>query len=155
MVFGLGVGKIDLKLEKTVFNPGETIQGEVKLKVNKQIKAKGVKVVLNATRQTSSYSNGRRTSNTQTLYNFEQEMDVERDYNPSEGEKIYKFQLQVPTGIGKKPEIGNEALGQIVNVASMLSGSSSQIKWVLTAKLDIPMGFDVAKTVQISVSENK
>jgi len=80
-------------------------------------------------------------------------MDVERDYDPSEGEKTYKFQLQVPTGIGNK--LGNEALGQLVNVASMLSGSSSQIKWVLTAKLDIPMGFDVAKTVQISVSENK
>ncbi|MAG17932.1 MAG: hypothetical protein CL944_00485 [Candidatus Diapherotrites archaeon] len=154
MVFGLGAGKIDLELGKTIFNPGEAIQGEVKLKVNKSTKAKGVKVVLMATRETSSYSQGRRTNRKETLYNFEQELDVERDYNPSEGEKTYKFQLQVPTGIGNKP-MGNEALGQIMNVASMLSGRSSQIKWILTAKLDIPMGFDVSKTVQISVSESK
>ncbi|MCR4335061.1 MAG: arrestin family protein [archaeon] len=155
MVFGFGAGKIDLKLEKTVFNPGETIQGEVFLKVNKPTKAKGVKVVLRATMETTSYSHGKRTNRTETLYNFEQEMDVEREYDPSDGERTYKFQLQVPTNIGNKPDFGNEALGQLMNVANMFSGRSSQVKWLLTAKLDIPMGFDVSKTVQISVSESK
>jgi len=152
-MLGLGAGKIDLKIGKTVFNPGEMIQGEVKMKVNKPTKAKGIKVVLTATRESSSYRGGRRQSHTETLYNFEQELDVEREYQPSEGERTYKFGIQVPAGIDKKPDLGNGAFGQLVNVASMLSGRSSNIKWSLTAKLDIPMGFDVAKKVQISVQD--
>lgn len=152
-MLGFGAGKIDLKLGKTVFSPGEMIQGNVILKVNKPTKANGVKVIINAVRRSTRYTSGRRTSYTETPYNFEQELDVEREYQAEE--RTYKFQLQVPEGIGKKPDLGNEALGQLVNVASMLTGSSSNIRRNLTAKLDIPMGFDVSKTVQISVQEKQ
>ncbi|MCR4368322.1 MAG: sporulation protein [archaeon] len=154
MVFGLGAGKIELEIPKLSYVGGETIEGKVKLKVNNPIRAKGVRVVLTATEEYNSRDRktGRIEKNTRTIFNFEKELDTEREYS---GESEYDFSLDLPDGATNYPSPDEGALGAAFNVLNMVSGVMRRIKWTIRAKLDIPMGLDVGKTVQISVSEPK
>ena len=55
-MFGFGKGSIEIQLEKYNFSPGETISGNVSLKVKKQEKAKAVTIRLIGEQKTSNFS---------------------------------------------------------------------------------------------------
>ena len=45
-MFGFGKGKLDLKIQKTNYAPGDTISGDVALTLKKPVKAKEVSMSL-------------------------------------------------------------------------------------------------------------
>jgi len=152
-MFGFGKGKIDIKIPKFNFKEGETIEGEVILEIKKATKAKGVKIGLLGIETTRTSSFGARSrSRTNILFNFEQPLDGEKEYFPS-GPQTYKFKIDIPTGLDKKLDLENEGLNKAMEFASMFSGRSKSVKWLLKAKLDVPMGFDVSKDLQINITE--
>jgi len=152
-MFGFGVGKIDVKLNKFNFKPGDTIEGTVSLTIKKNSKANGVKVAFVGT-ETSSYrgANGRNQTSTKTICNVEQELDSEREYEATQMPRDYPFKIVIPSDALRGTSTGNQTADQVVGVFNMLSKSRKRTKWSIKTKLDIPMGLDVAKEIQINLN---
>ncbi len=149
-MFGFLKGKILVNLEKNSFVSGEKIKGRTILKLKKPVSARRLKLVFFGERTVShrSISDGRRTSSTERVYEFEQDLDIEKEYLNEE----YDFEISIPKNlIGAKPE--NETLGMAMNIGSALIGGPSMTKWYVEAVLDVPKGFDVSKRVQVTITE--
>ena len=147
-MFGFGKGKVDIQLSKYNFSPGETIQGTVTLKLNKSIKAKGFNIRLICERKITKMSTSRMDTRIVKVFDFKQPLDKEREY-PAGQELSYNFSMNIPKDFSSSMPDG--ALGSIAKAASFLSRQSSHFNWYMLASLDIPMGFDVSKKVQINV----
>lgn len=142
MVFGFGEGSIEIRLEKLSFSAGETIRGKVFLKVDKPKKARRVRVEFFGER-TVGYGKNRRT---ERVYAFSLDLSGEREYV---GAFEYPFEILIPSDAGSK-QLPNDTLGTIMNVASVFGGVSPT-RWFVSASLDVPMGVDISKKIQISI----
>jgi len=148
-ILGLGIGKMELRLNKTQFYPEEVIEGSAMLTLNEQINARGVLATFWAERQT------RRGKSTYTdvLYKREERLDTERLYNSSGGAKNYSFKFTVPRGILAENQFGSDLIGGAMSFLRDMGNNS--IRWYVSVKLDIPMGFDVSKKQQINVNPGR
>jgi sporulation-control protein spo0M len=150
MIFGFGKGKIDIVIERYNFSPGETIKGNIILKLKEPTHAKALKVGLLGEKSVTETRmiNGRTTTNNRnvTVFNFEMPLDGEKDY--TEGE--YDFELKVPTNLAQ-PSLPQSAVGDVIKTIQILAGRESNVRWYVVAKLDIPMGIDVSKKIQINI----
>ena len=153
MGIGFWKGKIDLKLDKYSFSPGDTIKGVVSFKLKKPTKAREFTIrLIGEERQTNRRmrSEGGMQTDTNTIKFFDLKipLDGEREY--SEGK--YDFKVPIPSGLydpGKKPE---GMMGDIIGVLESVSGERRDLKWTLIANLDIPMGFDLTKKQNIVIN---
>jgi len=148
MVFGLWEGSIALSLNKTNFAFGETIEGSLSLKLSKEKKARRLVVSIICERQTTTFDTRGSHTSTQVVFSSDKVLDGEKTYSPPGSE--YKFSIQVPQGNAVPPVLEGK-LGTALKAVQALAGGSSTNKWFLKAKLDIPMGIDVSRKVQISV----
>ncbi len=145
-LFNFGIGGIEVKLEKYEFAPGETIKGHVSLKLKKPIKARKVRIALLGLQenyQLRSGSGPRQSSN--YIFNFEKPLDGKKEYLQGE----YDFELKIPANILEGPQFGK--LGMLTKTVGLFRGQTSNVKWFVEASLDIPMGLDVRKKVQINI----
>jgi len=151
-MFGLGKGKIEIQITKFNFSPGETIEGNVILALDKPMNAKGVTIELTGTRKSSSLnvSKGKRSSRTDTVFSFKQPLDGEKEYPASE--LNYKFQIKIPNDVSTQPAFGGDIAGTLIKSAQILTGTNSRVDWYLTARLDIPWKIDVSKRLQINIT---
>ncbi|MFH1239776.1 MAG: hypothetical protein V1672_01035 [Candidatus Diapherotrites archaeon] len=188
-MFGFLKGKIDVKLNKSNFRPGDMIQGTVTLDLKKSTNARGVFVKFYGMSKTTQHSGGvnlqpgsgvrissggfsigsgssrssvgsssRRSSvshssqsETITVYEFEQLVEGEKEY--ADGPQSYDFQIQIPSDLLDQNQAPNEMIGAIVQTAKFLSGSVTNVKWYINAKLDVPGGFDLSKQIQINITK--
>jgi len=146
-MFGFGKGNVDIQLSKYSFSPGETMQGTIILKLNKPIKAKGFNIRLVCERKMTKLSASKMDTRIVKVFDFKQPLDKEKEY-PAQ-ELRYDFSIAIPRDSSSGLPKG--VIGSIVGVAKFLSRESSSFNWYLLAALDIPMGFDVSKKVQINV----
>ena len=142
-----GKGKIEIQLNRLSFAQEEKIQGKVVLNLNEPVNAREVRIVLQAIRTNSMASKGQ--NRTQVLYEFKQVLDGQKQYM---GTSEYAFELLVPSNIVPKMPVAGGALGAAIGVLGALSASTMRVDWYLDASLDIPMGFDVSRRVQIQVA---
>ena len=149
-----GKGKIDIKIPKASYNPGDVVSGTVALTVRKPVKAKEVSVSLigeQITTRGGGFSSGEVSKKNVRIYEFKQQLDGEREYNKLED---YSFEMRIPADIlsGKPqiPQLGG-ILGQGLGIAQAAMGVSMSTKWYLLAKLDVPRGIDITKRVQITI----
>jgi hypothetical protein len=154
-MFGFGKGKIDLELSSYNYSAGDTIEGTATLKLNKPFKARGMKVRFYGERFTSNRSTVRLGNNTQAnrntvdfVFDFTQPLDGAKEYS---GESTYKFKIKIPKNLQTDPTLPG-AGGAIVKTLQMFSNQSSRVDWYVKAFLDIPLGIDVSKTVQINIA---
>ncbi|MFH1235077.1 MAG: hypothetical protein V1493_05705 [Candidatus Diapherotrites archaeon] len=150
-LFGFGKGKMEMTLEKFNFSAGDTIKGHASLTLNKPTKARAMKVVFwgeRESRHTHHDSHGTHTSTrTETIYSFELPLDGEKEYSSTE----YDFEIKVPAmQQAQMPEMDG-AFGAVMKTAAFLAGPIAPPKWFVQAKLDIPGGMDVSKTVQVNI----
>ena len=158
-IFGLGLGKMQVNLEKYNFVEGETIKGKISFNLKKPTQARAVKVGIYAkqkqrTRRPASTNRNvgpSTTTETITVYDFDQQLDGEKEYMNGD----YPFEIKVPTGVlAARPQAPDGALGTVVKTLAYLGPQKRYpIQWELKAWLDIPMKFDVSKKVQIQVTE--
>ena len=146
MVFGFGKGKIEVFLEKYNFSPGEIIRGRISLKLKTPVQAKALKVGLVGEKATTEFGRKSTSQSKTHFYNFEMPLDGEKEY--VEGE--YNFEIKIPANVLQTPSPGG-AVGDIVKGIQLLSGKDVKISWYVIAKLDIPLGFDVSKKVQVNI----
>jgi len=149
-MFGFGQKKIDVILEKFNFSPGDTIKGKVILKLGKPTNAKQLKVGLRGERISRNMA---RTSQGTTphaeknyIFNFEMPLDQEKEYN--EGE--YQFEIKVPMNLSNATMPGG-AIGDLLKGVEILANAESRVNWYVIAYLDVPMGIDISKKVQVNI----
>jgi len=150
MVFGFGKGKIDIIIEKYNFSPGDDIKGKIILKLKEPTRAKALKVGLIGEKAVTETRmiNGRASSSQRNdcVFKFEMPLDGEKDY--TEGE--YDFEIKVPTSLSK-PSLPQGVAGDVLKTIQILAGKESNVRWYVISKLDIPMGIDVSKRVQVNI----
>ncbi len=162
-MFGLFGGKrrIELKLDKLNYAPGEIIKGIVILDIDKPVKAKKLVVTFYGYRErkTAAYvgfnSSDRRRAEyeRQIVYTYELPLDGEKEYC---GHAEYAFEIGIPADLKNQlnMQLGNDLFGTMAKAAMFMSGTFyTPIKWFVEAKLDVPFGIDVRKTMQISIVE--
>jgi hypothetical protein len=146
-------GKIVINLDKYDFSPGETISGNLVLKLKKPVDANELSVGLIGTKESSSYSKGakggmQKNTNTENVYNFKKPISGEKQYPV--GESTYPFQLVVPKDTGKF-STGNQVADTVIKSMQFLSGANSRINWFVTANLAMK-GFDINKQVKVNIN---
>jgi hypothetical protein len=74
------------------------------------------------------------------------QLDGEKDYFQGE----YIFELKVPGNI-TQPSTPQGVAGDVIKAIQILSARESDVRWYVTAKLDIPMRLDVDTRVKINI----
>jgi hypothetical protein len=157
-----GKGKINIAIQKTGYNLGDTISGKVDLALKKPVKAREVSISLigeqKTTQRKGMIGNQGMSTTTQTIriYDFKQQLEGEKEYN--QGHE-YRFEIKIPADIlsakPQVPELGG-SLGQGLKIAQAAAAMTGvipiqQTRWYLLAKLDIPGGMDIKKKVDITI----
>lgn len=153
---GIGVGTLQLSLDRFEYRPGDTVAGSVKLALTEPMNADRLVVKLIGTRQRVSYSKNAaggqsQTTHTESLCELERELDGSRSYlNES-----YSFELAIPSDIDKSAKIvDNGVLGDVARVVqSVASAHHLPAAWHVEVTLDIPWKRNVKKKVDITVRE--
>lgn len=159
-----GRGKVEVRVAKTHFAPGDIISGDVFLALKKPIRAREASISLigeRITTRTSVGTGGGQTSmSTQQqrtrVYDFRQQLDGEKEYSPGQE---YHFEIKIPADIlsvspGMQEIEGK--MGQVMKAAqtaAALTGRlpSQRVKWYLHARLDVPRGLDVSRKVDVTI----
>src|SRR3989344_5739711 len=128
-IFGIGAGKIDLRLSGTNFHPGDTIDGFARLQMNESMQARGVVARFEVWRMEGGGKHQRRV----TLYEKKEQLDTERTYGPHESLKQYTFKFTVPEGILNPAKHGNDFFGGIMGW--MAENANKSINWEVQVKL--------------------
>ncbi|MFH0955590.1 MAG: hypothetical protein V1777_05790 [Candidatus Micrarchaeota archaeon] len=144
MVFGIGEGKIDIKLAKFQFASGETIAGTVTLQVNNPKKARGVRIEFFG-EQITGYGKNRRLSR---VYEFSLNLDGEKEYF---GYKEYPFQITIPQNLFAPKTDTEGVMGTVLQAAQMLGAWPQPVQWYLAASLDLAVSFDISKKIQLNI----
>jgi len=150
-MFGFGKKLIDVILEKYNFSPGENVKGKISLTLDKIIHAKQLRVALIGERTspvTKTQPDGKsyQTQEKTYVFNFQMPLDGEKDYQQGE----YTFEIKIPLNVLQNVPLEGK-IGGILKTIQVLSMASSRISWYVQANLDIPLGFDVSKRVQINI----
>ncbi len=151
---GFGKGKIEILVDKYNFSPGDTINGKVVLKLKKPQKAKSLKIVFIGEKTTyeTEYTNNHPRSSTHThrIYDFTQPLDGEKEYSTTE--TTYNFKIKISTNILERSIQESPLANTIIKSLQILSNQNAQISWYLIAFLEIPLGIDVTKKLQINIT---
>ncbi len=155
MVFGIGEGRMDVTLDKVNYSPGDKIKGTVKLQLNSPKKARELGVrfwgersvrTKSQTFDSASHKSVERpTSRKDIVYEFKLTLGGEKEYTSGE----YQFEITVPK-MPEPPKLEGLA-ADIVGIAEGLGAAPSQVRWYVSATLNLPISLDINKTVQLSV----
>jgi hypothetical protein len=146
-----GKKQIEIILEKFNFSPGETIRGKVLLSLDKPIHARQLRVALIGEKISTRMErrpDGRTYPKEEKtyIYNFQMPLDGEKEYLQGE----YTFEIKIPANISQNIPLEGK-VGAILKTIQVLSTIGTRISWYIQANLDIPMGFDVSKKIQINI----
>ena len=172
-MFGLGAGKIEIRIPKTAYVVGEPIEGTLVLSVNSTVKARGVFLKLCAEQNFREYTydsgshhshgheHGHWTTTTKTVYNFVLQFDGEREYPRTPQPLSYPFRIFVPKEVetlrqyARSSGTGNP----VISIGPLQIGGDDSMggegpvgfpEWFLEGYLDLPLAFDVSTRVPLN-----
>ncbi len=146
-------GKIDIAVPKTNFSTGEVISGIATLNMKKRAKAREFTVSLICDQKITERRGTSRSTRTDRIYEFEQQLDGEKEY---EGSGTYPFEIKIPEDVlDQQPQMPQleGTLGTALGIAQSLTGmgATKKTSWYLLTRLDIPWGTDIKEKVQITI----
>lgn len=146
-------GNIDIAVPKTNFSTGEVISGIATLNMKKRAKASDFTISLICEQKIKERRGTSRSSRTDRIYEFEQQLDGEKEY---EGSGTYTFEIKVPEDVLDQQSLMPQlegTLGTALSIAQSLTGMgvTKRTSWYLLARLDIPWGADIKEKVQITI----
>jgi len=147
-------GKIEIKVNKFNFSPGDVVDGVVELTLKKPINARGLKVGffgMKRSHSVSVFSNSSRRSE-QVIFRFEQPLDGEKEYSATNQPLLYPFKIKIPPDVLNRDIQPHGALETITKATDVLTGTIRNTSWYLEAKLDVPKKGDVRKVLQINLA---
>lgn len=140
-------GTIEVHCEKNTFDPGETIKGDIYLKIKKETKGNNLTISLVADETTTFYDGDERRTEHDEVYRDEQVIENTKTYSVGY-EKTYEFALTIPAM--------NEPSGQVDGVVGAVFDALSvnrrkvKIEWQLEARLDAE-GLDLVNKKDIQM----
>ena len=160
---GIGVGTLQVSLERFDFRPGELIAGSVKLGLTEPMDAERLVVKLVGTRERISYEKNATGKQTQTKH-VEQVCDIERELDGSRSylDESYSFEIAIPSDLDIPDRAADDgAMDNIARVARVARAVQSAVTsahhmpaaWRVEATLDVPWKRNVTKKVDITVRE--
>ncbi len=153
--FGIGVGTIEIQLERFGFYPGDPIRGQLVLKLRAPQEARAIVVGLRARQRVVDRVRSPRENvlnyRNETVWEFKRELAGEGVY--SEGS--YPFELLVPSDIFHTDAAPPDGLlGDIARVVSFLQPVKRfPLQWQVFAAVSRPFKVDVKKKVDVVVTE--
>jgi len=153
--FGIGVGSIEIQLERFGFYPGDTIRGQLVLKLREPQSARALVVGLRARqRVVERYRSPRENVlnyRNETVWEFERELAGEGVYT----EGSYPFEILVPGDIFRAeaaPPPG--ILGDIARAVSFLQPQKRfPLQWQVFGFVSRPFKVDIKKQIDVVVTE--
>ncbi len=145
---GLGVGRINLRVDERDVEPGELLTGWVELRLKEEVEAKGLVLRLRCTqrRKEKRVREGRSHTVTTTDVIYESELELEGPGLFEHGD--FEFEIAVPSRVDVP-----EKLAGVADLARALSDIfRGPLLWSLEARLVVDFWkFDVKKAVDINV----
>jgi hypothetical protein len=136
MVLGITEGAIELKLESNLFEPGKPIKGKIILHLNKNVKARQLRVQF--------YGLLRKDPKSGELTRVHETTQVVCGEAVYTDEMEFGFQITPPEDINKRK----------TGIFGLFSFGTPQVEtrprfWVVQATLDVPMATDLNKQVEV------
>jgi len=164
---GRGVKQLEIVLDKSVYSPGEKIQGKVFLKLKKPVQGRSLKATFVGEKVVSKYEGrGRRSEQRCPFIKEESLLDGDAEYY----EKSYVFELKIPEDVLNKAEHWGEGVGYIMGKPVQLGERTAamqmaakrflenvgvvgfgQNNWYVEVVLDIPHGINLQNEVEIKI----
>lgn len=154
---GIGLGKVEVSLDRVVFKPGDVIRGRMTFTLKEPTPARRLAVGLYGRQRvvTSGMSNGTRTvgHRVDDVFRFEQQLGGEDLY--TSGER--SFEIVVPSYVlrgarGVEPPEG--ALGDVLRAITFLSPNKQfPVEWEIRAFVDLPFKINPKAAMSITITE--
>jgi hypothetical protein len=92
---------------------------------------------------------------TRKIYNYQQQLDTDRDYQKTEEAIAYPFSIAMPLTAGVTQEFFNPLHGFTVTIGGLQIGGGpgpiGPAQWTLEGYLDLPLALDVKAKVSIGI----
>jgi hypothetical protein len=148
-------GTIEIKLENYQVSSGENINGNVLLKLKKDVEGNELVVsLIGETKKKSTHisRDGKRSTDysNERVFEFNLPIDIKKTYNV--GEKNYPFSIKTPKSTEDiTPKLKGVA-ETIFKSITALSGTGAPIRWFVQAHLDAK-GVDLySKEIQVNIT---
>ncbi len=153
---GIGLGRVDLVLERHTFVPGDPVRGRVRWALEEPTPARRVAVGIYATqRVVTSHVGGQGNTvgyRKDKVWSFEQALGGEDLYTTGEA----AFEIVIPSNVlrGGACEPPPGPLGDVVRVVSFLSPNKRfPIEWEVRGFVDVPFKVNPKAKAAITVTE--
>ncbi|HTM22692.1 MAG TPA: hypothetical protein VL172_19350 [Kofleriaceae bacterium] len=152
---GLGVGSIELELDKKALSPGDTLRGSVVLHLKEPTEAKRLVLAIRATQGLVSYgkdASGGKSLKTDQLVVYRQNVELAGERAYADGER-YQGELTLPADVlEREPEIPG-TIGAVARaISSVTSPRRLPLEWRVMALLEIPWKRNLKKVLDIAVT---
>jgi hypothetical protein len=155
---GIGLGKVDLSLDRVVFKPGDTIRGRMKFSLKEPTPARRLAVGLYGKQRaisTSIGSGGVRTvgHRVDEVYKFEHVIAGEDLYTHGD----HGFEIVIPSYVlsgARGVDAPQGTLGDVVRAISFLSPQKQvPVEWEIRAFVDLPFKLNPKSSRSITITE--
>lgn len=154
-LFGLGDGKMELKLASENAVPGKSLEGTATLTLNKDVRGKEVVAILYAEKTVVNRTqNGQVVNRKVNMYEKSETLDTEKLYTKADGPYQYKFSFIIPE-FDPGAKLGGTA-GTIENLVAGAFASrnaASLIRWYVKVELkhEAMLSFPIEKKQEINI----
>lgn len=154
---GIGVGGIEIELDRHTFSPGDTIDGTLLLHLDETTSARRLMISLIGTRDRMRVMKDKTQGDQfhrhrETVHKFEYQLAGEQIFIP--GETRHTFSMKIPSSFkGVKPDIqGTGTVSNLLRIATnVASAASGLMQWKVVGYLDIPLRRNLKKKIDIIV----
>jgi hypothetical protein len=155
---GIGLGKVDLSLDRVVFKPGDTIRGRMKFSLKEPTPARRLAVGLYGRQRAVSTSNGSGGVRTvghrvDDVYKFEHVIAGEDLYTHGD----HGFEIVIPSYVlsgARGVDAPPGTLGDVVRAISFLSPQKQfPVEWEIRAFVDLPFKLNPKSSMSITITE--
>ncbi len=142
-------GSIKISLQKTAFEPGETIQGSVYLVTKKDIQGNKLVVSLIGKQEIKTRRGEKTETEQREIYRNEVLIEDARQYSAGYSAT---YDLEIPVPDPKSQELMNmPMMKQMISAIRILGNTRSRMKWRVEARLDAK-GIDLATSQTVSIN---
>jgi len=167
-----GTKNLDIILNKTVYSPGEKIQGTIFLKLKKPVQAHSLKIFFIGERIVYEYPSSKGVMRAQRFPFMREELSIDGDTEYCE--RSYTFEITIPQDILKKVKYWSEGTADVGEKTAPLREQSTKLTqktkqfidrlqtigmaryasgafFYVEAILDVPHGINIQNDVEIEI----
>jgi hypothetical protein len=148
-LLGIGVGKLEITLDRVDYHLGDTIKGTVTLELTEPLEAKRLVVGVEASQRVVSTGHNSVGYRRDKAWRFEKQLKGEGSFSKLKA----RFTLKLPEGLEQSGQLPDTLLGDMAQVMSFFTPTKRfPLEWSVFGFLDRPWKINVKAKVPITVS---